>query len=293
MKLTQQTLIFEVSNRLRSLFVPRFDRKIAYIHIPKCGGVSISKALKACYISPNLRDDTLYKLDSVACLKASQAITNEPLQVGHPEVTRLREALLMYGMSQNQVRYISGHFQFSLAAYHQFQHEYGFLTVLRDPVKRWVSAYFYNRYKDYGNAQTELEIDEYLESEAAQRSAKTYARCLCGLVETQGYSNRELTEKAKENLHKFDLVGCTEYLDVFVEQFYARYKRRLSVGRWNQNPKSTAYQKSVLSDAVLDRVRELCQLDMEIYNYAVEQFIAPQQLSSAEQKPLVVSSSSR
>ncbi|MEL7502236.1 MAG: sulfotransferase family 2 domain-containing protein [Cyanobacteria bacterium J06554_6] len=270
MKLTRQSIIFEITARLQRLLVPRLDHRVVYIHIPKYGGVSVSKALKACYASLNLRDDNLYKLDSVACLNAAQSNVGRPLRVGHPSVSRLRELLLLYGMSQAQAQYISGHFQFSSVAYEQFKHEYAFVTILRDPFKRWVSAYFYDRYKNYGNARTSLNISDYLDDKEAYRNAQIYARSLCGLVDVESYSVKELSELAKDNLHKFELVGCIEHLDVFVDQFYARYGRRLAIGRWNQNPKSKAYQKSVLSDAVMDRVRELCQLDIEIYNYAIE-----------------------
>ena len=215
-----QNLVFEVNARTQNLFKPKPNKKLVYIHIPKCGGVSISKALKACYAKWNPRDSNLYRLNLVACYDAAQRMSGRPLDVDDPEVSKLRQELLIYGMSLPKVEFVSGHCMFSSLAYQAFHKDYDFVVMLRDPVKRWISNYFYNRYKPFDMAKTDLELESYLESEDAKVSGQTYARYLCGLTEAEDYSSSDILAKAKENLHKFSVVGCIEHLDVFKQHFH-------------------------------------------------------------------------
>ncbi|MDJ0662363.1 MAG: sulfotransferase family 2 domain-containing protein [Crocosphaera sp.] len=268
-----QNISFELSARTRNLIQPTLKQKLIYIHIPKCGGVSLSKALKACYVTINIRDSNLYKLNSEACQKVAQTLEEKPLTVFDPTVIKLRQELLLYGMSQPNVNYISGHFLFSNIAHEAFHDQYQFITMLRDPVKRWISEYFYNRYKSYGNAKTDLDIEAYINSEAGRSSGQVYSRFLCGLTDVEDYSSADIIDSTKKNLHKFSLVGCIEHLDRFLEQFSQKFGRQLKVGQWNRNPKSKSYQKSVITDDMIDHIRELCRSDLEIYNYAVDNLI--------------------
>lgn len=269
-----QAITFEISSRLQGSISPRLQQKIAYIHIPKCGGVSLSKAIKACYVNWNVRDESLYKLDSEAAQRAMETVENQPLTTHDSRVVSFRQNLLLYGMAQPQVKYISGHFLFSNVAYDAFKDQYAFVTMLRDPVKRWISAYFYNRYKDYGNSKIELDIDTYLESDIARRSGQTYARYLCGLTDYQGdYSSDEIIQKAQENLTKFTVVGCIERKDLFETEFSKAFGQPLKLGKWNKSPKNKDYQKSLITDDMMDKIRQLCKSDIEIYNYAMRHLI--------------------
>ncbi len=127
-----RNLTFEVSARTQNLFKPKPHKKLVYIHIPKCGGVSISKALKACYATWDPRDLNLYNLDLEACYSAAQRITGRPLEVDDPEVSKLRQELLLYGMSSPKVELVKGHCMFSLLAYQAFHKDYDFVVMLRD-----------------------------------------------------------------------------------------------------------------------------------------------------------------
>ncbi|MBT9317202.1 sulfotransferase family 2 domain-containing protein [Leptothoe spongobia] len=266
---------FELRSRTHNIFSSPLADKIVYIHIPKCGGVSISKALKGCYVNWDVRDKAVYNLDSVATLKVAEQIENKSLYTQHPTVTGLRENLLMYAMAQQDIRFINGHFMFSNLAYNMSGHDFHFVTMLRNPVDKWISAYFYNRHKSYGNSKTDLPLEEYLDSPAAYRSGQSCVRFLYGkqIDDQDSVSTEQLLENAKKNLHCFKLVGAIEHLDTFLEQFSHTFGRRLDIGTWNRNPKSKSHQRSLITPQVYARIEDLCQPDTDLYNYAIDNLI--------------------
>ena len=99
-------------------------------------------------------------------------------------VFKIREELLLYFMNQ-RFSCISGHVCFSERAYHNFHDTYKFVTILRDPVQRWISHYFYNAYKTHSNLG-KIESDDiatFLESDRARSWGHHYVQMLGGLAD--------------------------------------------------------------------------------------------------------------
>lgn len=264
--------------RSNNLFNGSLKENIFFLHIHKCGGSSINQAIKSCYLTWDItKDRRLVHLDSHAAFNAAQKCidqTNFPSeQTDTYHLLRFRENLLLYYMDQKDINYIAGHFSFSATAYEYFFKKYAFITVLRDPVARWISFYFYNRNKQRGPFKIDTELEAFIESERGQRQGYEYVKFLGGADQAGDYTSAQAINRAKENLHKFSIVGCLEYQGDFVKQFEERFGRKFKIGVSNQSPKSEPERKSIISEGIKEKVREVCKPDIEIYQYAINNFV--------------------
>ena len=265
--------------RTTNLFLGCLKEKIFYLHIPKCGGTSINRALQACYHKWSLGDTAnFFSLDHPASWKTAQVLNNLALPsdtVDDRAVMDLREELLIYYMAQEHIAYIGGHFRFSERAYKSFGNKYSYVTILRNPVKRWLSSYLYNRYRNPQQyRRLDISFEEYMESDFGKSQGYEFAKFLGCSRETGDFMNSEVVDSAKENLHKFRIVGFLEDMEAFKFQFSKHCGRELSIPRLNQRPKNDKVQLDI-SESMKKKIEEICEPDMEVYRYAVKNFASP------------------
>jgi hypothetical protein len=187
-------------------------------------------------------------------------------------ILKFRESLLLYAISQKKT-FISGHFALTDLALRQLQGEYACITSLRDPVKRWISSYFFNRYKQANHRKIEEDIMTHLQSEFGQSQGYELVKFLGGPDRNGDYASSKAIKRAKKNLDQFDIVGFLEHHDHFINQFYARFGRRLNVRQINPGPVSKSYQRSIVDEAVKREIAAVCSPDREVYDYAINHFL--------------------
>ena len=259
-----------------NLFHGSLKENIVFFHFFKCGGTSIAQAIKSCYLNLELiKNRHIFHLNAGAARNAAQEIlelSDFPLaQTNNDYIDRkLRESLLLYYMNQKHIKYIAGHFRFSEIAYQCFSDKYAFVTFLRDPVERFISSYLYSRYKI---GTIDKEFIEHLKSEKFLSGVSLYAKCLCDLDHIEDYTSDIAIARAKENLHKFKIVGFLEYKEEFLNQFEEQFGRRLKIKVLNKSPKPEAYRKSIITEEIKEKIQEICKPDIEIYQYAVNNFV--------------------
>ena len=177
-----------------------------------------------------------------------------------------RRTLLAYELEKDTSPFVYGHFPFSIKVFDQHQNQWDFVTLLRNPIDRWYSEYFYNRYKSFEYAKTELDVEAYLE--APEGLAKTMA-FLNFFVERDNIllaPTQSEVETAIQNLSRFTVVGTLENLEGFSQQIKDKLGRKPVFFRTNKSPATG--DRKVIPDEQSNFHRKLSQHlagDIEVY----------------------------
>jgi hypothetical protein len=233
----------------------RDDLRLFFLHLPKCGGSSVRNAL-ASAVDP----EKIAALHPHASRRAA-AICGE-------DMLCYRASLLPYYMAMGDVSVLTGHFPWSDEAYEQFGEEWTYATVLRHPVRRWFSHYFYDRYKEHSDHfKIGEDLSTFLQSERAHEMGALYAR---RLSDPEVVRVDQAAEQAKENLERFDVVGVLDDLHVLNRKLEEYLGVELEIEKKNESPARDRKQNAMQDEAIRGEVEDLCAADLEIYNHIRE-----------------------
>jgi Sulfotransferase family len=231
--------------------------RIVFHHVPKCGGTSAGRALRRAYI---LSQGTVTPRESE---QAFDAVRRSNGRVSIGDVSELREMMLLY-MLHSDVRCVSAHIPFSNAAFDEFADRYGFVTLLRDPVARFISNYFWSHKHPDGVQYVAESLEDFVESERAQRLGSTYARYFCGEPAQKRFTARH-ADAAIRNLRRMHFVGFLDEVPRFEKALRLLTGRRLRIGSENVGGTS-GRRDAIMSGPLRDRILAACSIDLEIWN---------------------------
>lgn len=231
-------------------------RNICFIHIPKCGGTSIRASMNKDWLG-------VLKRNQVNLDHPASAIAAEKME---RDILSYREDLLNYFLASDTNQYVMGHFKCTKDTRLRYQHNWQFITLIRDPVKRWYSHYYFDRFreKNLKYKKTDLELATYLDSVEGQQNARLYTRHFSGFVNGRDEITMEHAETAIDNILGFDVFGILENLSAFNDSYHQSTGVKLKIPYKNKNPKK-GYKKQEISQELVDRVEDLCKYDKRIY----------------------------
>jgi len=132
------------------------------------------------------------------------------------------------------------------------------LVFLRDPIKRYVSHYRYQKYV----MGLDLEIDEFL-------SNPYYDNFM-----TSRLSKTKILDEAKNQLDEISFVGIQEYFDeslLLMRYIFQMPNMCLNYEQMNVNDQADESFDQICSNSdVFHRIKENNLLDIELYEYAVK-----------------------
>jgi len=236
-------------------------RKIVFIHMPKCAGTSLRRAIETAIQPEAVGPGPAVRIETVPTAAAAR--------MSGMDIQDFREQLLLYHMADPGLRFVSGHVSFSETAYRHFSEEWDFITLLRHPVSRWLSHYYFNRYKEDSHTRITAELEDFIHSERGRQLGSEYVRRLSQGVEPFERNAQAALDKARENLSRISLLGTVERLDDFCEKFAERYGLRIQLQQLNPNPAPERLRKTLKDKRVLESVEALCQPDLQIYEAAL------------------------
>lgn len=255
-KLNQARVLFgEARARAQTtaagLFTNPADTRLCFLHVPKCSGTSLHLALAACY-----RPWQVYYLE-----------TTRSTRLAHDQGVPLmdvRREMLLSRMLGGRHRYVAGHVASSPTLWDV--KGFRFATVLRDPVERYFSHYFFSRYKLRRFGRVSEPLEAYIDSARSRYWAHIYLAYFGEWRE--GMPLAPAVERAKKTLSNLDLVAVVEQPQAMVESFERLLNRPLRLPRVKSNPAPAGESERQVTSALHAKVRAMCEADREIYEYA-------------------------
>lgn len=235
-------------------------KQLFFDHIPKSAGTSITNALE------NILGG-IYRL---------------------PEISNPHAA---YVSNANEKRSLAGHIWFR--PNETLNNNYYYCTVLRDPVDRFLSQYFFNKSiaaellseKMFNDprlsdpqvaAAVHLSLEDYLNSELPNListytniQAIHFAQRKCN--QPRDLSEADLLAAAISSLEDYDLVGTFDQLQSFVNRVSDDFSRPyIELSRFKVTPNRKIAHE--ISASLIQKLKEANQVDTKLIDWAIQRF---------------------
>ncbi len=257
--------------RLKDTTLPH---RVVFHHVPKCGGTSVARVLRKRYL---LSQATVLPEESFRAFEAFTGRSDREQML--VDVLDLREQMLLYLLFQD-VHCVSLHVRFSEIAFREFSDKYKFITILREPISRFISHYFWSHGHPGAHGRIEEELEEFVETDRARRLGATYSEFYCGLPKEHDTASEPAISAAIENLAKFSVVGRLDRLEEFQDALAGELGSRFRIGHENKMRQPTSEKSRIVTPELRQKIEQLCQPDLAIWNAVFKDNPAPVGLAS-------------
>jgi hypothetical protein len=247
--------------RLNQAFLNRVaPQRFVFHHVPKCGGTSVAKALRKRYLTSQA---TVKPEPSFRAFEAySGRHDTEEMLV---DVNDLRKQMMLY-LLYDDVRCVSLHVPFSEVAHRLFHDRYKFITILRDPVERFVSHYNWSSRRPNSHGHIPEDFDTFITTKRARLMGAEYVEMFADLPNGSDLRTSEAASGALKNLRKFDIVGRLDDLDGFAGALHRELGVRVRIGHENKAHKSRSFvARTDLNSEQIRALDEICAPDIAIW----------------------------
>lgn len=237
------------------------DTRVYFQHVTKCGGTSLRAALMQVLTEQGAHPASFYQLEPV---KTNRYAIDSDL-----DSTQIRDVLLADRLAQKNTRFIAGYFRFNHALHAEAMESVCSITVLREPVDRFLSLYYYNHFKVADHGKESLPLDGYLTKPKARRSAEDYVRLFRGTgTDNREFSTAEDVQLAKENLERFSVVGCLEHMPLFIKKL-SDHGLPIELPKLDKSPAPASVRYAELPAELMQEIERLCEPSKRVYEHAL------------------------
>ncbi|MEM9435149.1 MAG: hypothetical protein AAGA12_14620 [Pseudomonadota bacterium] len=231
---------------------------VAFIHTPKCGGTSIGSALRARYF---LSQATINLKESRSLQALLYPDAAGVARIGHEFDVR---DVMLAQLVGRKVCCISAHTRYHPGIRRTDPLNRKYITVLREPISRFISHLHYVKRRHPESLEGES-VDAFLDSDQAFRFGSEYLFYFARSHQLGHPDVNHLIDTACKNLTTFDVVGDTTRMPYFRSKVERELGVRLLPLKRNRRPSGAMPS---FSDAQLTRIRQICEPDLAVYEFA-------------------------
>lgn len=221
-----------------------FKNKIIFVHVPKCGGTSLSQMLRAKYPFTHyvIRDEESSRVFDAG---------------SRGRWMEFKMHMLAY-YAEREFNFIKGHVPVSREIIDRYSGRYKFITVLRHPVDRIISMYYFDA------RCNKLPFSEFLKSERGRIESRILSHFFGELSWEDLCDGAAAPQRAIDNLKRFSVVGVLENPQELSKQCRDALGFDVPLPRRNvgENRKSVGKE---ISDSDREDVYKACAEDILIY----------------------------
>lgn len=225
---------------------------VLFLHIPKAGGQTLGEYVYNQCRAPESHADGL--LDAgVAYL--DYGFVKEPGLAVPAHVKSL--------LGRRDLRAVVGHFWFGL--HEHVARPYLYVTLLRDPVERVVSLYYYAKLHET------MSLEEFVRAPPFKEVDNDQTRRIAGVNPAVGGCTRATLDAARENLRRrFAVVGTTERMEETLALLNLKLGWSREVVSFPRNVNAARPASATLPRETIEAVRGCNELDFELWRFASE-----------------------
>lgn len=238
---------------------------VLYMHIPKAAGTTISGVLFDCLRKKERSCEEHGHLMSGVYYYPSGFIA--PLRETQSEEARRV-------LARNDLTAVMGHFQFGI--HRQLPVPATYITILRPPLDRVVSLYYFHRLvqQRWRNLEgktlpDEMDLEAFVREIPYKEIDNGQTRRISGCDPPIGQCSAAMLYQAKQNLRNhFAVVGTTMRLEETFVLMQQRFDWTDDVAFYPQNVNPARPSSGALSSSTRDAVLSQNALDSELYDFA-------------------------
>lgn len=217
------------------------DEAVIFLHLPKTAGTTVNRLIEWEYSLAEM-----YSIDPV--LYEWSATHLRKLSPQRLQKTRMFKGHMLFGLHKDLPQRAT------------------YITVLRDPIDRVISAFYFMRSYKLHPLYWKLRKENWTLEDFVRRTRRDNVQCK--IVAGSDYNapcTREIAEEAKSNLrHYFSVVGLSERLEESLALMKIRFGWKLcSYSSFNVT--RSRPKKRDLPTATLDLIQEKNAFDIEFY----------------------------
>ncbi|MGJ3230763.1 MAG: sulfotransferase family 2 domain-containing protein [Oceanicaulis sp.] len=232
---------------------------VVFHHVPKCGGTSVGRALRSRYL---LSQATVTPEESFQAFERYTGRTDREAML--VDVIALRQQMMLYHLLHG-VRCVSAHVPYASAMRDVSSLDYRFITILREPVERFISHYFWSHGKLGAHGRIEETLEAFLDTPRARRLGAAYVEFFCGDPMRDDLHAPEAIENAVANLRQFDVVGRLDDLPAFERHLKGALGVRVRIGRENRARDPGRSGRAEIAPELRARIETLCAPDLAVW----------------------------